>query len=269
MDVLIILLQYERAEPFGRNIVSTEGEEWRRHAAVAAPAFSSNATYELVWQEARRVMHELFSSELQNAQSRERVDMKAKMAQATLHIIASAGFGIQTNWAAYDTHGRHEADAREKSAKVTTPQDDGEQQDLLPFHTSLLLSVEHLLPRAVVPEILYTLPISIPWLSTWLKEIQCSFASMEVHMRRLIDTYAREEDTVGADVFGGGAESPPPVKADLLRRLVRANQVAQKTNEGVINLPSKRRSLTEDEILSNIFVTRLITLFAFLTTNVS
>ena len=145
-------------------------------------------------------MHEFFSSGLQNAQSRERVDMKVKMAQATLHIIASAGFGIQAHWAVYDTFGRHEADTGEKSTEPTI------RQDLLPFHTSLLLSLENLLPRTVVPEILWTLPISVPWLSTWLKEIQYPFASLEVHMRRLIGAYALEEDTVGASDFGGGEE---------------------------------------------------------------
>lgn len=47
-------------ELFGENIISTEGDEWKRHRKVVAKAFSE-PNNKLVWQETVNIMLDLFS----------------------------------------------------------------------------------------------------------------------------------------------------------------------------------------------------------------
>ncbi|EJC99089.1 uncharacterized protein FOMMEDRAFT_53415, partial [Fomitiporia mediterranea MF3/22] len=90
---------YDVLEIYGRNVVSTDGDEWRRHVAVAGPAFNE-ANYALAWEETLRVMHEWFEEldcdpEISVGKC---LDIKGEMIRATLLIIASAGFGKHISW---------------------------------------------------------------------------------------------------------------------------------------------------------------------------
>ncbi|KLO08417.1 cytochrome P450 [Schizopora paradoxa] len=83
---------YERVAGFGKNIVITEGETWRRHRKIVNPAFSE-PNNKLVWNEACRITQDLTDIvwkdqdkiEVQNAH-----DITLTLA---LYVISSAGFG--------------------------------------------------------------------------------------------------------------------------------------------------------------------------------
>lgn len=189
-------------------------------------------------------MREFFSSELQDRQNRERVDANAKMMQATLHVIASAGFGVCTHWSAFDEHdGIREWPAQQR-----------EDDDLLPFHTALHLAVDNLFLRVLAPKFLDTLPLAIPWLSKQLATSRWAFSSLEKNMQRLISaSKPGKHATLGLRHFEESSQSP--AQADLLRRLVQANEASHVANldDGL----SAKKSLTDDELLSNVFVSFL------------
>ncbi|KAI0030490.1 614/534 cytochrome P450 [Vararia minispora EC-137] len=83
---------------FGTNVVTTEGNEWKKHRKVAAPAFTEK-NYRMVWDETARIMQDLLDNEWKRApeiQVNNAIDLAVPI---TLYIIASAGFGHRISWA--------------------------------------------------------------------------------------------------------------------------------------------------------------------------
>ena len=80
-------------EPFGPNVVSSEGNLWRFHHRITAPPFGDAANH-LVWVETLRqakfVVPSWFSSEA--------VNLKADIYRLGVNVMASAGFGRQIDW---------------------------------------------------------------------------------------------------------------------------------------------------------------------------
>ncbi|KAL5522863.1 hypothetical protein ACEPAG_8881 [Sanghuangporus baumii] len=212
---------YDVLEIYGKNLVSTEGEEWRRHISVAGPAFNE-ANYSLAWSETIRVVHEWFVELDQDSAilSGKLVDVRAAMARATLLIIAAAGFGKHASWTEFSS------DCRIPSSKDET----------MPFHVAIALTMEKLFVKVLTPDFAYSLPFRIPWLSEQLEEARSAFASLKAHMEDLVSA-ARHGETE---------------RADLLRKLVEAND-ATRTADGA----GAKGTLTDDELFSNIFVSLL------------
>lgn len=237
------LSAYEHVNIYGKSLVTTDGDEWRRHLHVAGPAFSE-ANNALVYRETRRLILEWFATEFDGSSQLPvdptkpgevprtmQVDVLAKMTQATLHIISSAGFGMRAHWSAYsDPH------ANLKNAGRITP------TTLIPFHTALELTLSNLFLRMLAPTFLYKLPfgIRIPGLSDKLDIASASFASMKTHMERVVEGVKRgEEQSV---VERGEEEMQEEAQAsDLLRRLVKANLAMEE--EGSKN--GEKGTLTE------------------------
>ncbi|THH05032.1 hypothetical protein EW145_g5094 [Phellinidium pouzarii] len=221
---------YEPVDIYGKSLVSTEGAEWRRHLAIAAPAFS-DANYALTWKETLRVVHEWFSDEVDVNEVSGKIDVKAKMKQATLHVIAAAGFGMSTPWAAF----QHLARAPDIMREVSTA------GSIFPFHTSLDLTIKRLLPQILVPRFLFALPFRVPWISEQLETVKLAFTSLEVHMSELAK--AARRDGVNQVEHDDGDDLG--VGADLLRRLVQANDAAKASD------PSIKKTLTDGELFIN------------------
>ncbi|KAH9947226.1 cytochrome P450 [Amylocystis lapponica] len=91
------LWHYKVISFFGSNIVVTEGDEWKRHRKIAAPAFSERNN-RLVWDESMRTMLDLFENiwgEQQEINIDHIVDLTVPIA---LFIIGVAGFGRRIAW---------------------------------------------------------------------------------------------------------------------------------------------------------------------------
>lgn len=82
---------------FGRNIVASEGEEWKKYRKISAPAFSERNN-RMVWEETVSIVDELFTDiwgdrkviEVDHA-----VDLTLPFA---LFVIGAAGFGQRMSW---------------------------------------------------------------------------------------------------------------------------------------------------------------------------
>lgn len=141
------------------------------------------------------------------------------MDQITLLIIASAGFGMHSSWeSASNMHAKVQANLL--------------TDELMPFHIALGTTLQKIFVKVLIPDFLYNLPFRVPWLSGEAKVTKAAFGALKTHMGELVHS-ARA---------GGNDEE------NLLRRLVLANDAAQEV-EG-----SKKGTLTDDELFSNIFV---------------
>ncbi|PSS35560.1 hypothetical protein PHLCEN_2v1488, partial [Hermanssonia centrifuga] len=82
---------------FGRNIVASEGEEWKRYRMVTAPAFSE-PNNKLVWDETVRIMNDMFDNVWAGEDTivvDQAVDVTLPIA---LFVIGAAGFGRRISW---------------------------------------------------------------------------------------------------------------------------------------------------------------------------
>ncbi|CZR52843.1 related to cytochrome P450 3A7 [Phialocephala subalpina] len=92
---------YAIVDIFGTSILTTEGEEWKRHRKIVAPAFSEKSNA-VVWKETLRQTDGMIKvwSKLDGNESR---SMKVKdtalyTATMALHVICAAGFGVRQLW---------------------------------------------------------------------------------------------------------------------------------------------------------------------------
>lgn len=231
------LSAYEHVNIYGHSLVSTDGNEWRRHLTVAGPAFSESNNA-MVWRETRRLMLEWFSTEYEETPgSTAQVDVLAKMTQATLHVIAAAGFGMRASWSAF-------SDPHVKGPALEAVRRKGDSV-LLPFHTALEQTLSNLFVRMLAPSFLYTLPFRVPVLSDTLAIASAAFTSLKTHMGRMVDCVKRGE---AVEENAEGLEHEE-MASDLLKRLVEANEREKKG--------SGKGSLTEGELFSNVFVSIL------------
>ncbi|KAF9469453.1 cytochrome P450 [Collybia nuda] len=82
---------------FGRNIIASEGDEWKKYRKIAAPAFSERNN-RLVWDETVKIMGDMF----QNVWGSQAVITTEHCADlmllVALFVIGIAGFGHKVSW---------------------------------------------------------------------------------------------------------------------------------------------------------------------------
>ncbi|KAI0064392.1 cytochrome P450 [Artomyces pyxidatus] len=89
--------QYKVLMFFGRNIVASEGDEWKRYRKIAAPAFSEKNN-KLVWDETVRIMNDMFDNIWKGAPE-VTVDHAIEITlPIALFVIGVAGFGRRISW---------------------------------------------------------------------------------------------------------------------------------------------------------------------------
>ncbi|KAJ3520439.1 hypothetical protein NM688_g9161 [Phlebia brevispora] len=88
--------QYKLLTVYGDNILTTEGDEWKRFRRITAPAFSERNN-KLVWDETVRIVRDLFAQwgSLKEVSYEHAVDLTLPTA---LFVIGVAGFGRRMSW---------------------------------------------------------------------------------------------------------------------------------------------------------------------------
>ncbi|KAJ6474842.1 cytochrome P450 [Mycena sanguinolenta] len=89
--------QYKAVAFFGRNIVASEGDEWKRYRKVSAPAFSEKNN-KLVWDETVKIMAEMFNTQWNNADEVTIDHCLEITLPIALFVIGVAGFGRKVSW---------------------------------------------------------------------------------------------------------------------------------------------------------------------------
>lgn len=80
-------------EPFGPNVVSTEGDLWRLHQRITVPSLGESVN-RLVWTETFRQTESLVSSWLSTVSG----SLKSDIYSLTINIMSCAAFGQQAEW---------------------------------------------------------------------------------------------------------------------------------------------------------------------------
>ncbi|KAJ3048626.1 hypothetical protein HK097_010371 [Rhizophlyctis rosea] len=205
---------------FGKNVVTLEKEEWRRHRKVVAPRFGEKNNA-LVHVQTARIAKNMFeawernfqvpsssSSSSSDSKPSYLVDVSADMMKLALHVISAAGFGKYIDW---------DADEGYEGKKAAIP-----AGHRLSFVDALQTSVENINLKLVVPKWAYNLPIKK------LEETQVAFEEFGAYLTDLI----RAADATKEDQ-----------KDNLLSSLVEATRAG---NEG--------QGLSESEVLGNVFI---------------
>jgi cytochrome P450 len=195
-------------EPFGPNVVSSEGDLWRFHYRITAPPFG-DAANSLVWDETRRQATLLKSAWAQTGVQ----SLKSDVYAVGVNVMASAGFGRQQDW---------QSDEAPPS---------GHQLSLL----------------GAVYGIVTYLPLLL-LLPKWLLRNTCkpawvAFVEFEKYMREYI---AEEQSVVREHNL---SKKKGQLSGNLLTALLATNANEQTSSRG-----GQRVSLTEDEVIGNMFM---------------
>lgn len=118
-------------------------------------------------------------------------------------------------------------------------EDNFDHNTLLPFHISLILTLDKLFTKILTPNVLYSMPLRVPWLTHELDVAKVAFDDLRMHMLDLVSA-ARSKD----------AER----EANILSKLVQANDAMQADVLEEVGSLDGKRVLTDVEMLSNVFV---------------
>lgn len=90
---------------FGRNLISSEGSDFRRHKKIVAPVFSEKSNA-LVFEESARQTEGILNFWAQkrgNTQEQMKItDTAPDVSLLALHVICGAGFGVPQTWPGED-----------------------------------------------------------------------------------------------------------------------------------------------------------------------
>ncbi|KAI8808385.1 cytochrome P450 [Cladochytrium replicatum] len=170
------LEMYKILRIYGNNLVTTEGEEWKRHRRVTSPHFNEkNNAY--VHESTLRTLEGVFSKwksdNLAHGTDETEVDVHNVMFRVALSVISDAAFGVQ-----FDFHGE---------GYVPTGY-------TYSFQASLEVLALHLVEYIVYPKWVLKLPFQ------YLRKIDVGFADFYRHMRDLVSR-ARTEKSDKANLL--------------------------------------------------------------------
>lgn len=220
---------------FGENVVTAEGDVWKRHRRITAPAFSSS-THKNVWETTERVYADIIESEGWNATAvtptvnANTITHKVSVIflfryrslihsisphQFALFLISIAAFGIPMSWA--ESH--KERDARGQ----------------LTVQATIFSVANYIMERAMLPRWIYVFG------TEKLKLIEEAYKCFDVLMHGIIEQRATELDKLRGAESGNEEQFAEAIK-DVLGRLVNARRA-----EG-------KNALSEEEIIGNSFI---------------
>ncbi|KAI8931177.1 hypothetical protein NX059_011529 [Plenodomus lindquistii] len=213
-----MLICAEILEPYGPNVATAEGAEYRFHVRITAPAFSeSNRINETVWNETTRQTQALLS---QWAQAPSR-DIRAEVNALTLAVISLAGFGKKIETVA------EQAKDIPKGYKIS-------------FLKAISDTTTFMLAILVFPGWLLRL-------SPYAKA-QLAHSQLDKYLRQMISFEKKRTENGRGD----------GTRQNLLNLVVKSSHEASVENsekqdaEGMTAL--KKHAFTDDEVMGNLFI---------------
>ncbi|KAJ3084762.1 hypothetical protein HK102_000556 [Quaeritorhiza haematococci] len=222
---------YKILEVFGPNIVSTNGEDWRRYRRITAPQFSEKNN-KLVHDETVHTMHDLFrfwdrrfektSSSESSPTIKEgefEINFTATCTQIALHVFAAAGYGKRFTW-----------EEHESIEKMSVQKTRSNSKHVMSFQQATHGTVDYLLAYLVLPKWVYRLPIPfVQNVDTYVTEYK-DYINDFIAEARQLKTHSDATGTTDNNTSD-----------NLLTSLVDASATGED-------------ALKEDELLGNIFV---------------
>ncbi|CCA72453.1 hypothetical protein PIIN_06389 [Serendipita indica DSM 11827] len=184
---------------FGRNLVSENLDDWRRHRRIMQPAFNTK-TYDLVWQDTIKTYKDMVKTEAWPTTPGQSIDIPSigrYTYKLGLYVIAAIGLGVRFDWA-------------------TPPTPPGQKKGL---HENIQ-TLEHFYILLIIfsKKLLNALPINA------CKQLMESYNSVktfiqsEIHVRR---------DLVHQSMAQGDTENES-LRLDVFTRLILSNEMEGK-----------------------------------------
>ncbi|KAJ3924921.1 MAG: cytochrome P450, partial [Lentinula lateritia] len=192
---------------FGASLASVNGELWRRHRRVVQPAFTAKL-YESIGGEVTKAYQSMVEAE--GWQERNQIDIlecHEFMLNFTLCIISKCGFGIATSW--------HSSKAQSDLSETFN------------FSEALRIVSQTLIPRIVLPNWVYSLPINgLQGMGKSWNDLS-SYIMATINDKNLENSISEDDDTQGF--------------SNLLTRLVASW------------IHTEKYSLTKEEVIGNMY----------------
>ena len=246
---------YQTLDIYGKNVVTTEGNVWRRHRKITAPPFGEQNN-RIVWKEAIFQANEMLRSWLTLGQKLETTtktegkgsaakpsrsvaslaeDVSNDAMRLSLHVITRAGFDVRCLWPDIE----HSAEASEGAVKSSeVPQ--GHQMSFADSIKTLLHRVIFLI---LFPDwFLRLLPLEA------LREARTAYQEWGLYMQNLYDKNVR---LITSNVAEKRTNKDGEVEGlDLMGSMIEQSGLIK----GTPNYGSANAGMSQSEIIGNSFV---------------
>jgi len=138
------LESYRILEIFGRNIITTEGSEWKQHRKITSPGFNEKNNV-LVFKEACRQTQGMLRK-WTKAGNATLEDVPVDSMRLTLHIISMIGFGVRLLWPGEELSGTESLQDGAYSSQKPPP------GHSMSFEHALDTLLEHLIWVLITPK---------------------------------------------------------------------------------------------------------------------
>ncbi|KAK8908431.1 hypothetical protein QC760_002809 [Botrytis cinerea] len=193
---------YAIIDLYGKNILTTERDEWKRHKKVVAPAFSEKS-YAVVWKETMKQAHGMLrhwsGAKNSNEDSLEVKDTAPDTAVLGLHVISGAAYGISQGW---------EGDDEELGDNIVpgfnTTKLEGSHR--LMFKEALSTLVDEIIWAALAPMWVYSIS---PFHKKWYRSfVECGdyFNELFDHNLKAIES-GQKKDSGATGIIGSLVEA--------------------------------------------------------------
>jgi cytochrome P450 len=141
------LESYAILEIFGRNIVTTEGIQWKQHRKVSAPSFNEKNNA-LVFSEACNQAQGMLRNWLGGNKSGSKTikEIQEDTLRLTLYIISSIGFGVHLLWPGQKPSEKQSA--KDEAYSSNEPP----EGHTMTFEDALTVMLEHMIAVLIIPK---------------------------------------------------------------------------------------------------------------------
>lgn len=150
------LATYRAIDLFGRNVVTTEGAEWKMHRKITSPSFNEKNNA-LVFAESisqtRGMLRKWMGSDFKGNMTVEEVPLDTT--RVTLHIISLVGFGVRLLWPGEEPRKDQSISDAAYSSHTPPP------GHTVSFEESLRVILEQLHFLVLIPTILLSMGLAI------------------------------------------------------------------------------------------------------------
>ncbi|KAL8898399.1 MAG: hypothetical protein Q9207_006722 [Kuettlingeria erythrocarpa] len=212
--------KYKLLEPYGPNVATAEGADYRFHVRITAPPFGDmSGANDLVWDETLKQTKILGEAWASNVPRELDMDVNA----LTLAVISKAGFGKQVDWMSNTQH------------ELSLP-----QGHRMSFLKAISDTTTHMLAILVAPAWLLRL--------TPLAKAHFAHRELDTYLRELI----REES---ARIEANKDHQSLTARGNLLTSVMRAshNEAKGGTQQNA-SKGERKDGFTEDEVMGNLFI---------------